>query len=90
MNKLTIFLKERKNLLQHFMIYIQRSKEGGWIIETTIETNKLFINQMEFQMETRSLNIYTLVKNLVDFLSDPPLSLSLSERWTLINRRARS
>lgn len=89
MNKLTIFLKERKNLVQHFMIYIQR-KEGGWIIETTIETNKLFINQMEFQMETRSLNIYTLVKNLVDFLSDPPLSLSLSERWTLINRRARS
>lgn len=36
---------------------------------------------MEFQMETRSLlNIYALVKNLVDFLSDPllhppPLSL---------------
>lgn len=27
---------------------------------------------MEFQMETRSLlNIYALVKNLVDFLSDP-------------------
>lgn len=48
---------------------------------------------MEFQMETRSLlNIYALVKNLVDFLSDPlpHTPLSLSERWTLINRRARS
>lgn len=48
---------------------------------------------MEFQMETRSLlNIYALVKNLVDFLSDPlpHPPLSLSERWTLINRRARS
>lgn len=35
---------------------------------------------MEFQMETRSLlNIYALVKNLVDFLSDPLPHLSLSQ-----------